>query len=656
MKILLIEDNIDHATLTIGAIKTAYGGKVTVIHVTRFSEALKAIPSVDIVISDLNLPDSEGFETVSSLISKMPHSVPLIVLTTKDDFELGEKIVTMGAQDYLVKGALPPQSLRRCIEFSIIRKLYEHKIMEEKEDAFYEANARSSFLANMSHEIRTPLNSIIGLSDLLFQEYEKLSKKEIKDSLETINRSSDLLLALINDILDLSKIESGEISIVPQDTNFKKFLSETCKIMQLSIEEKGNQLEFVMADSVPSCLRLDSKHIRQVLINIINNANKFTDNGTILVSAEVTKEHLLTVSVSDSGIGIPNEKLDTIFSPFKQVEGNASQEVIGSGLGLAICKKLIEAMHGTLLVESKVGVGSCFKFSVPFVPGDQINLEENTPSVSQGYSIINSSAQIIRILSVDDSNDNQRLIEFFLRRKNIELDYASNGKEAVETFKKRKYDLVLMDMKMPVLNGYEATYEVRKYERKQGLPETPIIALTASVVREELNMSLKAGCTDYLAKPIKKELLLSILDKTLQEKRSSATKEIHSKEFNSQIGILIVDDNETILEILKAEMKCLNWEIVTANSGRSAFDILKQKKIDVVVTDYAMPGMDGFELFRKSTEKNLIAPHSFLFTSGYPENIQTRLGTCSYKNRIFIKPYDISELKKEIGNILLKRK
>lgn len=383
------------------------------------------------------------------------------------------------------------------------RKAFEDELKKAKDLAETGSKAKSEFLANMSHEIRTPMTSIIGMAELLSE--GDLTDKE-RDYVERLKDSGDSLLAIINDILDLSKIEAGRIDLEEVDFNLPEEVEKIISIYGVRAHDKGVKLSKSISPDVPHDFKGDPVRLRQVLINLIGNAIKFTDEGEIRVNVEreVNEDDVVIFTVSDSGKGIPESKLESIFEEFSQADSSTTRIYGGTGLGLTISRKLVELMGGEISVESEVGKGSKLRFSVKMKAGSA----KTSDSKKEKKGDKSGVERILNILLVDDSEDNRLLIKIFMKNSPHILDIAVNGEEAFEKFMVKRYDLVLMDMQMPVMDGYEATKIFRSWEEDKNIKETPIIAFTAHALKEEVQRCLDAGCTDHLAKPVKKKELI----------------------------------------------------------------------------------------------------------------------------------------------------
>lgn len=368
-----------------------------------------------------------------------------------------------------------------------------------------EANeAKSRFLANMSHELRTPLNAILGFTQLMSRDVSLSSGN--KESLDIINRSGEHLLKLINDILEMSKIEAGRITLEESEFNFFLMLKSIEEMLQLRAKFKNLKLTFTRDASVPQFIKADEGKLRQILINILGNAIKFTDKGHVNLKVKLEKKqqqdldslfsdmYFICCEIEDTGSGIEEKNLDKLFTPFEQTKsGRSCQE--GTGLGLSICKKFIELMGGEISVQSTVGKGTIFSFNI------LVTLTVANAVQSNRYRKVMSLAPnqpSYRILAVDDLPESRFLLRKMLSNVGFEVNEAANGQEAIDLWKSWQPHLIFMDMQMPVIDGYEATRQIKSHPKGE---EAVIIALTASAFEEERISILSAGCNDFMRKP-----------------------------------------------------------------------------------------------------------------------------------------------------------
>jgi signal transduction histidine kinase len=591
-----------------------------------------------VCLLDYKLGARNGIELLK-ISNQIGFTGPIILLTGVYQPEIDTQALEAGAVDYLVKENLTSQQLARSIRYALGRREMELERVERLR-AEAENRSKSEFLAHLSHELRTPLSAILGFTELLLNS-EQSEENHLHASV--IHRNGKHLLGLLNDILDLSKIEAGKLDLSIQPISFIAFMADVYSLMSAAATDKNLTFRLSAPEPLPQTIFSDPIRLRQVLLNLIGNAIKFTNEGSVDVSISVqqtAQKEFIVFDIKDTGIGIADTNLKAIFEPFVQIKNSLIQTRTGSGLGLAISRKLVEHLGGKISVSSEAGCGSNFNFTID--PGDlsQVKRRELSLESVNEFSGLRKPPQFAgRILVVDDLRDIRALVGHYVARCGLKVDFAGNGLEAINKLMDAKsshqeFDLVLMDVHMPIKDGITAAKEMRDL----GFT-IPLIALTAAHMKGDEDLYLKAGFNLSLSKPIDQAQLVYVLGQFLTESVMAPTNEIQTKIDSDSNTILVVEDSEDALTAMKGIMELLGWVPLLASSARDAIELTESHKPGFALVDINLPDSDGYTLSKTLSETN---PDIHIFLTSGAEFEPAR--TCPAIKGHLLKPIGIAEL------------
>jgi len=547
-KILVVDDTLANLkVLTTFLNKAGYSARGA----ANGSTALMTCESFppELILLDIRMPGMDGYEVCRQLKSnKNTQEIPVIFISSLDDLQDKLQGFEVGAVDFITK---PFQEREVLARVSTHIKLFrtQLELEQEKKKSDLANRAKSTFLANMSHELRTPLNAILGFSQLMQSNNDCSPSQHC--NLDIINRSGQHLLNLINDVLDMSKIEAGRTQLDPTDFDLGAVIRDVTDMMQVRATDKNIQLTLDQSSCFPRFVHTDPAKLRQILINLLGNAIKFTNQGSITLRLDSkslpSNQLILYGEVKDTGIGIEQQNIERIFLPFEQIVESISQK--GTGLGLSITRQFIELMNGKISVQSEPGKGSRFLFELQVeLAHEEVAIIQK--SVQSRVIALQASEPEHRILLVEDLLESRLLLQQLLEKVGFTVELAVDGAQAVASFKRNPPQLIFMDNRMPVMDGTTATRTIRKLP---GGDKVIIVALTASVFKDQINEVMEAGSDFFIFKPYRPEEIYGCIQKYLQvnylyaDKTIKADKKTYSEQLTSKSLALLPKDMHTTL-------------------------------------------------------------------------------------------------------------
>lgn len=658
-KILLVDDEPDAEDLFRQRFRKKIRlGEMELYYANNGVEALKLLnahPDVDVVVTDINMPVMSGLELLQK-IKENRFVARVIVMSAYGDMGNIRAAMNSGAFDFITK-PVDFHDLELTLNKTLaeVREIKEgqsakHQLVDAeiaRERAEQSKKFKEQFLANMSHEIRTPMNAVVGMTNLLLK--SELAPQQLK-YLKAIKQSADNLIVIINDILDLSKIEAGRLEFENVDFSLAEAMNGVLNTIMFKAEEKDLYVRTEISENLPQVLQGDPVRLNQILLNLASNAVKFTETGgiTIQVSHEgaVGDKVKVKFSVTDTGIGIPEDRLDAIFESFSQADSTTTRKYGGTGLGLTISKQLVELQGGQIGVSSVIGQGTTFYFELMFAPG---NLEPQKAKNQTAGTTMHG----VKILLAEDNAFNQIVAQDTLENmfEGVSVEIVETGKAAVEKVQQNHYDLVLMDINMPIMNGLEATIAIRQLPSPKS--STLIMAMTASATQEAITECTQAGMNDYISKPFVPEELEEKITRLLSHRTGQLDQVSIEKADNAEpLHILVVDDNDFNQMVAQDTLNTLfpHAKLDEALNGKIAIEKLTKSQYHLVLMDINMPVMGGHEA-TLYIRQQLPPPSNkvpIMAMTANVEKIEVEKCMESGMNDYISKPFDPEVLKEKI--------
>jgi signal transduction histidine kinase len=631
--VLIIDDDEDDIFIIEDRLSDLVSSECNYVNCKDKDQAIEHLKTnkYDLCLLDHRLGYFEGIEILKALDDQLI-TTPIIMLTGQDDERIETLAIRSGAQDYIMKSAIDTEVFAKSIRYAVSRKELEFaRISNER---FRSENvAKDKFIAHLSHELRTPLTSILGYTSLLL---ENDIAAPLQKELSIINNNGKHLLNLLNDVLDLSKIAAGKFELQNGQCNLHKLMAQVYSLLSVNAMDKGLEFECTTTTAINKTVILDELRVKQVLINLLGNAIKFTDSGRVSLTLSQNENNQLIAKVSDSGIGMYSEQVEKIFAPFTQIEDVADRKAGGAGLGLSISAEILKQMGGTIDVHSDFGQGTTFTVMFPFGETEDKSREHLDFELQKNDIAQDECPRLSgRVLIVDDVFEIRQLVGQYVKQTGCEVEYARNGSLALERFEQvqstaNAFNLVLLDLHMPVMTGQEAIAQFKSIKA-----DIPIIAITAAIQKGTRQSLFDLGFSELLSKPIERERLFEVLEDLLPPAQESEQSAVGTKH------ICLVEDDHDTANIMRILLTKLQHKVTHYADASSCLDGLSNHPESCLLLDLGLPDMPAEQFVQAVRAKS---PEADIYILSGSEVSKEFIQEHSIKGHL-LKPVSLEQLR-----------